>query len=76
MTPAPTPLSVPTNLSVLFALTVIEPVEPLSTLGRSVVIGLALEAATLITTEPLSVTKPVPSEPTPVAFPTCSVVPV
>ena len=74
--PLATPLSTPTSLSVLLAVTEIEPVDPDTVVGIKVVKGFWLELATLMIKDPLSVTEPVPSEPTPVAFPTCSVVPV
>ena len=76
--PLAAPLSVPANCTVLLAPTVIEPLEPETMLGNAVVTGLDTELATLMMSEPLSVTAPVPKEPVPerFAFPTCSVVPV
>ena len=67
--PLATPLSTPTSCNVLLAVTETEPVDPDRVVGIKVVKGFWLELATLMINEPLSVTEPVPSEPTPVAFP-------
>ena len=60
----------------LLALTVTLPVDPDTILGSEMVFGLALELATLMSKEPLSVIAPTPRLPDPVALPTCNVVPV